>query len=406
MTAVDRANEEGVLSRLRRGEGAVWINDRRTPSSRPTPPIDVAGAEGRWRRFAPVLAALFPEAGWDGQVRSPLVDFPGEALLVKCDHALPMTGSIKARGGVHEVLFVAEGLGLEAGLIERGGGDYGVLASDAARGLFARSRIMVASTGNLGFSVGLVARALGFQVEVHMSADAKRWKKERLRALGAKVIEHDADYSHAVASARGVAGATGAYFVDDEYSPALLAGYATAARELADQLSERGVSISLRRPLHVYIPCGVGGAPGGVTYGLKAIFGEAVRCFWAQPAASACMIAALAAGDGRAVSVQEIGLSGRTAADGMAVPRASDLVLDLAGHMVEAIVALHDAEMQAWVRRAWRVAGLRLELSGAAGLAAVDRVRRDLGLQSADAVNVAWTTGGALLPDSEFQALL
>ncbi|MGH6616113.1 D-serine ammonia-lyase [Sphingomonas sp.] len=337
-----------ALERLARGESLIWFNDRRTAWPGPIPTsVDTMAAARRWRRMAPLLAALFPADGWDGHVRSALIRYPATApvdrLYVKCDHDLPMTGSVKARGGVYEILCVAERLAIAHGLIGKDAESCAALANDAARALFSDTMIMVASTGNLGFSVGLVARALGFQAEIHMSVDAKDWKKTRLRALGATVVEHQADYSETVARARRAATERAAYFVDDENSPALFAGYVGAARELADQLVAEGVTVSRDRPLIVYIPCGVGGAPGGISYGLSEIFGDAVSCVWVQPVASPGIIAAMIGR--RPVPVQAFGLTGLTEADGMAVPCASNLVLALAHDRFHAVAALDDAAM-------------------------------------------------------------
>lgn len=375
-------------------------------------PDEADAAEARLRRFAPVLAALFAGEGWDGRIRSALLDFPsfadGATMLVKGDHALPMTGSIKARGGVHELLFHIEAIAQRSGLLRCG--DYRALAGEPARRRLANHRAVVASTGNLGYSVGLVARAFGLTAEVHMSRDAKAWKKARLRELGATVVEHAGDYTETVARAR-LAGAErpDAFFIDDENSVHLLTGYAAAAPELAAQLERRGIVVTADRRLVVYLPCGVGGAPGGITYGLKRRFGENVVSVFVEPIAAPCMLVAMATGAPR--SVYDYGCNNDTIADGLAVPRASELVCAAVGSIVDAVVAVPDAAMAQWVSRAHRAAGLRLEPSAAAAFAAFAPLAAAsagaAGWPALDqAIHLFWATGGSRLPDAEFLPLL
>jgi D-serine dehydratase len=84
---------------------------------------------------------------------------------------------------------------------------------------FAARTIAVGSTGNLGLSVGIAARALGFRGIVHMSHDAKAWKVERLHKLGVEVVLYQADHSAAVAASRDATARDPAgYFVEDETS--------------------------------------------------------------------------------------------------------------------------------------------------------------------------------------------
>lgn len=414
--------KQTISDDVRRGRPTIWLNPRRASSSDCLPFLDfgeddVKAAEARWRRFAPLLSHLFEGLG-NGRIDSDLLPLDPDLavkvlggasghVFVKADHALPVTGCIKARGGVYEVLAYAEQVADRAGLLE-GRPSYEAFATAPFREVFVRLTIAVGSTGNLGFSVGVMGRALGFEVEVHMSHDAKAWKKQRLRELGACVVEHHGDYGAAVAAARGAfANRADAHFVDDENSVDLFLGYAAAARDLQRQLAVARIPVDAEHPLFVYLPCGVGGAPGGVAFGLTLLFGDAVRPVFVEPVASPCMLIQLAAGLDHSISVYDIGLDNRTEADGLAVAAASMLVARTVERLVDAVVTVTDNELYQWVRFLWDRAGLRLEPSAASGFAAASRFAARSGTPRAgNATHVIWTTGGAHLPESEFQAAL
>ncbi|MCJ2023150.1 D-serine ammonia-lyase [Methylobacterium sp. J-067] len=418
----ETSGDDAIPAAVRRAEPIVWRNPHRgcaasVLAASAFSKADMRGAEARWRRFDPLLAKLFAGTQ-DGRIDSPLLPLPADlarrvlggapgSVWVKADHDLPVTGCIKARGGVYEVLTYAEALAGAAGLL-RPGLSYAAFASGAFRDLFARHTIAVGSTGNLGFSVGVMGRALGFAVEVHMSHDAKAWKKQRLRELGARVVEYPGDYGRAVAAARDAfRDRADAHFVDDEDSVDLFLGYAAAALDLQRQLAAAGIAVDAAHPLYVYLPCGVGGAPGGVTFGLTLLFGDAVRPVFVEPVASPCMLVQLAAGLDRSVSVYEAGLDNRTAADGLAVASASLLIARTVGALIDAVVTVPDADLFAWLKALWTGAGMRLEPSAASGFAAVGGFVG--GAEPADlaaATHVVWTTGGAHLPDAEFEAAL
>ena len=379
----------------------------------PSAGIAMDEARARWRDFAPLLARIFPELGArGGLIESPLRPapaglFPGLAadrLFIKADNELPLTGTIKARGGVYEVLSHARRVALDEHIITSDA-DIANLASPIARATFARHRILTGSTGNLGYSVGLTARALGFAVEVHMSADAKPWKVKRLRDLGAGVVQHTGDFSVAVSAARAIAAARpGDYFIDDENSLTLFMGYAAAARELEAQLDVAGVKVSFETPLIVYLPCGVGGSPGGVTFGLKHIFGDLVHSIFAEPIAAPSVMLQVTHVPDEPVNAYEFGLDNRTIADGLAVPAASMLVVKHVRQMVDGFATVDDASLLYWARELWERGSCRLEPSAAAGFEALRLAAAspDRPSNFERAAHVVWTTGGAQLPDHEF----
>ena len=393
--------------------------------------VDVADASARLARFASYLRRAFPETECSaGIIESDIVPVAhlqpllGErygqtlngALWLKRDSHLPISGSIKARGGIYEVLKHAEDLALAGGLLSLDD-DYALLHSDTARAFFGQYKIAVGSTGNLGMSIGIMGAALGFEVTVHMSADARQWKKDKLRSHGVTVIEYASDYSVAVAQGRQQAESDPAcHFVDDENSVNLFLGYAVAGERLKQQLAAAQITVDAQHPLFVYLPCGVGGAPGGVAFGLKLAFGDAVHCIFAEPTHSPCMMLGVYTGLHDEVSVQDFGIDNVTAADGLAVGRASGFVGKAMQRLLDGFYTVSDEEMYSLLALMERSEGLRLEPSALAGVPGIARVLADqqgylarTGLDQqamANATHLVWATGGNMVPADEMDAYL
>ena len=289
----------------------------------------VADAERRLQRFAPFIKELFKEDETlqksNGIIESPLVrvaamqrrveedlgtPLSGD-LYLKCDCDLPISGSIKARGGIYEVLKYAEALAVMYGLLPEDGEqrertDYRCLLDPACREMFSQHRVCVGSTGNLGLSIGIMGARIGFDVTVHMSVDAKQWKKDLLRKCGARVVEHTGDFSTAVAAGREAAlRDPRCHFVDDELSADLFCGYAAGGARLARKLHGE------KAPRRLYLPCGVGGGPAGVAFGFIAAESSEERAkteiIFAEPIAAPAMCLALASKMGDKISVKDIG---------------------------------------------------------------------------------------------------
>ncbi len=378
---------------------------------------DVQAAADRLARFAPWIAATFPAtAARDGLIESPLhradalrdqLNSESDAalagaLLIKLDSHLPISGSIKARGGIYEVLKHAETLALNAGLLTLTD-DYRRLSDPECRALFARHAVAVGSTGNLGLSIGIIAAALGFRATVHMSADARQWKKDKLAAHGVEVVTYEGDFTTAVTAGREIARTDPlCHFVDDENSNDLFLGYAVAALRLQGQLADAGLTPTPERPLIVHLPCGVGGGPGGVAFGLKLVFGDAVDCWFAEPTHSPAMLLGLYTGRHDGIAVQDIGIDNRTAADGLAVGRPSGFVGTAMQRLIAGCFTVEDDRLFRLLEQVARIEGIELEPSALAGLPGPWRL---LGTARArTATHLVWATGGSMVPAAEMQA--
>ena len=403
------------LELLENAREQLWLNPRlkgaeEALSGVPFGLREIEEAEARLRRFAPLISALFPEtreAG--GVIESPLREIPqmrgalgiGGRLFIKQDSELPIAGSVKARGGIYEVLLHTEdtlkGMGLD-GLIDAAANDAEGSVSAIREALKGR-RMQVGSTGNLGLSIGVMSAALGYETTVHMSSDAKAWKKALLREKGVAVVEYAGDYSSAVERGRAASDADPmSYFVDDENSAALFMGYAVAALRLKKQLDSAGVAVDAEHPLNLYLPCGVGGAPGGVCFGVKTVFGSAARCFFAEPVQAPCMLAAFITG--APIAVTELGLTGMTAADGLAVGKASALVYDTVKELTDGEFTVDDAMLPYYQNLLYNKEEIFIEPSSAAAFGFAPHLGYGVP-DGASVTHIAWATGGRLVPEEE-----
>jgi len=183
-----------LLDELKELKETIWFNPKyrsfdEVKDSLPISYEDVLEAEDRLNRFAPYLKVVFPET-IDGIIESPISIIENMKktmeknynkkiygnLILKRDDLLPIAGSIKARGGIYEVLKHAEELAIENRLLKYED-DYSILAEDKFKEFFLKYTIQVGSTGNLGLSIGIISANSVFPDLDNKTAMEKLWAK-------------------------------------------------------------------------------------------------------------------------------------------------------------------------------------------------------------------------------------
>ena len=208
------------------------------------------------------------------------------------------------------------------------------------------------------------------------------------------------------------------YFVDDEKSVNLFLGYAVAASRLKKQLDEQGVVVDEQHPLIVYIPTGVGGAPGGVAYGLKRVYKNAVHCFFAEPTLCPSVLLGFATNLYENVNVHDFGIDGLTEADGLACASPSGFVTRIDSNLISGDFTIEDAKLYDFMRLLHKTEDVLIEPSSCAAfigpvhLESTEAGKGYLAKQglTADvmknATQICWATGGRLVPDEVWKEYL
>ncbi|MBE6761072.1 MAG: D-serine ammonia-lyase [Ruminococcaceae bacterium] len=414
-----------------------WINPFKMPfesvkglSELAVSKEEIFDAEQRLLRFAPFIKKEFPETAQNsGIIESPLLEINQMKaalnnnghkicgrLFLKLDSHLPIAGSVKARGGIYEVLKHAESLAVSNGLIKESE-NYEKLSE--FKEFFKDYTVQVGSTGNLGMSIGIISAAIGFSVKIHMSADAKKWKKDLLRSKGVEVIEYADDYTYAVEQGRKASAENPkSYFVDDEWSKDLFLGYSVAANRLKNQLEELKITVDEKHPLFVYIPAGVGGAPGGISYGLKFLFGDNVHCFFAEPTAFPSVMLGISTGLYEKANVKDYGVVGKSNADGLACPAPSGFVTRIMQNHLSGDFTVKDKSLFNYLRLLYSSENIKIEPSACAGfegaikLLEYDNTKEYLKNNNItddvlqNSTHIVWATGGKMVPEENFNEFL
>lgn len=254
--------------------------------------------------------------------------FPGPTWLKL--ELMQHTGTFKARGAFNRILAARERGDLDP--------QVGVVA---------------ASGGNAGLAHAYAAAQLGVPASVFVPANAPTVKVDRLRGLGAVVVQEGSEYAEAYDAAVKRAGETGAVFCHAYDQPEIAAGAGTLALELLDQLDGGFDTVVLA----------VGG--GGLMAGVAAALEGVAKVVGVEPSTIPTLAQALAAG--RPVDVAVSGV----AADSLGARRIGDIAFAVAARTGVQSVLVDDHELVAARQLLWDQQRIVVEHGAAAAFAAL-----------------------------------
>lgn len=264
----------------------------------------------------------------------------GASLFFKCEN-FQKIGAFKARGGLNAVLQVAA---------NREGTD-----------------ITTHSSGNHAQAVAYAARQVGLPAYIVMPRTAPQVKKDAVRDYGAEVIECEPTLDAREAGVRAVIDRTGAVLVHPFDDDRVIAGQATAAKELLEDygLEEYGASPGreTRRFDVILAPVGGGGLLSGTALATH-YFSPTTRVVAGEPEGAADAV--LSFQSGRVERAPFV----NTIADGLLTSLSERTLAIIRAH-VAAILTVSDAEIIAAMQLIWERMKIIVEPSCAVPLAVV-----------------------------------
>ncbi len=272
---------------------------------------------------------------------SPLLRHPllaqeaGLDILVKHENHNP-TGAFKVRGGLNLI---------------------GSLSAAETRG------VVTATTGNHGQSIALACEREGVPCTIVVPLGNNPEKNAAMRAYGAELIEFGKDFDEAREKVEQLQHERGLRYVHSANEPLLIAGVATYALEIFEELPDVDV---------VIVPIGGGSGACGCAL-VRTALGSRAKIVGVQ-AANADAFTRSWRGPARVV-----GDNAATCAEGMATRVTFDFTFEILKRELDDIVTLTEDELADGVRLALRTTHNLAEGAGAASLEAAMKIRGQLG---------------------------
>jgi threonine dehydratase len=260
--------------------------------------------------------------------RYPALDeLTGAQLRVKHENHQPV-GAFKVRGGVNLVSLLS--------------------AAERDRG------VITASTGNHGQSVAYAADLFGVRAIVCMPERANPVKVASMRALGAEVVFHGADFDDAREYCEQQAAEHGYRYIHSGDEPALIAGVGTYTLEILREWPDTEL---------IVVPVGGGSGAAGACLVAKAVRAT-IQVIGVQSEAAPAAYRSWQAGTLVADKTS-------TFAEGLATRTAFELPQRILRELLDDFVLVSDDELAAATRVMIETTRNLVEPAGAAALAAV-----------------------------------
>ena len=268
-------------------------------------------------------------------LRHPLLNREtGLDVYVKHENHNP-TSAFKIRGGLNLV---------------------GSLDADERRG------VITASTGNHGQSIAMACQRESVPCTVVVPEGNNPDKNAAIRAYGATVVEVGRDFDAAREYVERVVAERGLRYVHSANEPLLIAGVATYALELFEELPQVDV---------VLVPIGGGSGACGCAL-VRSWLGSGARVIGVQASGADAFTRSWRTGE------RVIGDVAATFAEGIATRWTFDLTFEILREHLDDIVTLDEEELREGIRLALRTTHNLAEGAGAAALAAAVKQRAEL----------------------------
>ncbi|MEE2908659.1 MAG: pyridoxal-phosphate dependent enzyme [Planctomycetota bacterium] len=251
----------------------------------------------------------------------------GHNLFIKCEN-LQKVGAFKYRGATNAIRSLPDDL--------------------------AASGVCTHSCGNQALALARAARARDFPAWMVMPTTAPMVKRRAVEGYGATIVPCEPTLIARETTAASVVADTGSTFIHPYDDPRIIAGQATAAMELLEEVEKLDAVIA---------PVGGGGLMSGTCLTMRAM-SPSTRLIGAEPKGADDAARSLEAG----VLIPQEGPD--TICDGL-LTSLGELTWPILRDHLETIVTVDDDEVIAAMRLLWERAKTVVEPSGATPLAAV-----------------------------------